>query len=175
MPRESGFKFVISDRDRHGNVRWYYRRSGKPKVRLPGTPGSTEFRAMYDALERGAEIVKVEAKPKPARRARQPAAGYVYFLRVGSAVKIGFSTSPLSRIGGLKTAMAERIDAFVSIPGTRADEKALHVQFEQARKEGEWFKVTPALTRVMAQAAAYGRLGVVPLSEEILSHSEKAQ
>jgi len=34
-------------RDRHGTVRWYLRRPGRPLVRLPGAPGSPEFMAAY--------------------------------------------------------------------------------------------------------------------------------
>lgn len=41
------FKYVCRDRDRHGNVRFYFRRPGKPKVRLRGMPGSEEFLAAY--------------------------------------------------------------------------------------------------------------------------------
>ena len=37
------FRYVTKDRDRHGNVRFYFRRPGKSKVRLRGVPGSDEF------------------------------------------------------------------------------------------------------------------------------------
>src|SRR5262245_25204308 len=37
------------DRDRHGNVRIYYRRKGFRKVRLLGAPWTPEFMAAYDA------------------------------------------------------------------------------------------------------------------------------
>ncbi len=40
-------KYVVEDRDRHGNVRLYYRRKGQPKVRLPGPKGSPEFFEAY--------------------------------------------------------------------------------------------------------------------------------
>ncbi len=43
------FQYVTKDRDRHGNVRFYFRRPGKAKVRLPGLPGSEEFLAAYKA------------------------------------------------------------------------------------------------------------------------------
>ena len=43
------FKYITKDRDRHGNVRLYFRRPGKPKVRLRGLPGSDEFLASYKA------------------------------------------------------------------------------------------------------------------------------
>lgn len=39
-------KRVVRDRDRHGNVRYYFRYGGK-KFRLPGQPGDAEFIAAY--------------------------------------------------------------------------------------------------------------------------------
>jgi integrase len=41
------FRYVTTDRDRHGNLRYYFRRAGKPKIRLHGLPGSEEFLADY--------------------------------------------------------------------------------------------------------------------------------
>jgi hypothetical protein len=41
----------IEDRDRHGNVRIYYRSKGRAKVRLRGTPWTPEFMAEYDAAK----------------------------------------------------------------------------------------------------------------------------
>ena len=41
----------VEDRDRHGTIRIYYRRKGRPKVRLRGTPWSPEFMATYDAAK----------------------------------------------------------------------------------------------------------------------------
>jgi integrase len=42
----------VEDRDRHGNVRVYYRRKGFRKVRLEGTPWTPEFMAAYDAAKK---------------------------------------------------------------------------------------------------------------------------
>jgi hypothetical protein len=41
----------IEDRDRHGNIRIYYRAKGRPKVRLRGTPWTPEFMAAYEAAK----------------------------------------------------------------------------------------------------------------------------
>jgi|SRR5208337_3698343 len=41
--------YITKDRDRHGNLRLYFRRPGKPKIRLRGIPGSEEFLAAYKA------------------------------------------------------------------------------------------------------------------------------
>ena len=47
-------KYVMSDTDRHGNVRHYFRKDGR-KIRLPGAVGSDEFMAAYAAAERGSK------------------------------------------------------------------------------------------------------------------------
>jgi hypothetical protein len=41
----------VEDRDRHGNIRIYYRSWGRPKVRLRGTPYTLEFMAQYQAAK----------------------------------------------------------------------------------------------------------------------------
>src|SRR5476649_1320292 len=41
----------VEDRDRHGNVRIYFRAKGRSKVRLRGTPWTPEFMAAYDAAK----------------------------------------------------------------------------------------------------------------------------
>lgn len=47
------FKYVVSDLDRHGNVRWYFRRPGQKKIRLPKHFNSVEFLAAYQAALAG--------------------------------------------------------------------------------------------------------------------------
>lgn len=42
-------KYVKSYRDRHGRMRHYFYRLGKPQVPLPGDPASAEFLAAYNA------------------------------------------------------------------------------------------------------------------------------
>jgi hypothetical protein len=44
----------VEDRDRHGNVRIYYRAKGRLKVRLRGTPWTPQFLVEYDAAKRQA-------------------------------------------------------------------------------------------------------------------------
>lgn len=45
--------YVVADRDRHGNVRHYYRRKGKSKIRLRGEPGSDMFLDQYRLANEG--------------------------------------------------------------------------------------------------------------------------
>jgi integrase len=60
------YRYVVQDRDRHGNVRVYLRLPGKPKVRLREQPGTDAFDAEYRrALEAGpAPPKKVLAAPE---------------------------------------------------------------------------------------------------------------
>ncbi|MCC6780595.1 MAG: tyrosine-type recombinase/integrase [Hyphomicrobiales bacterium] len=54
----------VEDRDRHGNIRIYYRAKGSPKVRLRGTPWTSEFMAQLDDAKADYPRVKSrEASP----------------------------------------------------------------------------------------------------------------
>ncbi len=48
----------IEDRDRHGNIRVYYRTKGRAKVRLRATPWTPEFMAEYEAARNQATPIK---------------------------------------------------------------------------------------------------------------------
>jgi len=54
------FQYITKDRDRHGNLRFYFRRPGRPKIRLRGLPGSEEFLAAYKAALAESQGVKSE-------------------------------------------------------------------------------------------------------------------
>lgn len=56
------YRYVVSDIDRHGNQRFYFRRRGQKKVRLRGTPGTAEFEAEYRAAQQ--RFSHVQDKPK---------------------------------------------------------------------------------------------------------------
>ena len=55
--------YVVADKDRHGNVRLYYWRKGRPKIRLRAEPGSVAFAAEIEAAKMASEA----ATPKSAR------------------------------------------------------------------------------------------------------------
>jgi hypothetical protein len=146
-------KYVISDVDRFGTRRWYLRIPGYPKTRLPCGPGDPEFEKVYIAALRGAPPpIKVQKREK---RDRDDVC-YVYFLRTGSTVKIGYSAKPLNRCGELKTGFSEPISTLVAVPGTLTDERNFHREFEKFRLEGEWFRMCPQIASAMAQVAVYG-------------------
>lgn len=49
-------KYVQAFKDRHGRMRYYYRRKGRAKVALPGSPGTAEFMAAYTGAADSPEI-----------------------------------------------------------------------------------------------------------------------
>jgi integrase len=57
-------KYTSADVDRHGNVRHYFRRPGKKKIRLPGAPGSETFMNVYKATLAG-EILPQPVTQRP--------------------------------------------------------------------------------------------------------------
>lgn len=159
-------KNVVTDIDRHGNKRWYFR-TRYMKTRLPEGPEAPRFAEAYEeAVARNAALRGEHAiKPKFTRPADR--AGYVYFLRCGRRVKIGFSGDPLARLLSLQTGLPGIIDAFVFVPAFASDERRLHRKFAFHRKAREWFAFTPDLRQVMARAAAFGTL-----PEQSESHPE---
>ena len=42
-------RYIDRFRDRHGKLRYYFRRPGGQRTPLPGQPGSREFRTAYEA------------------------------------------------------------------------------------------------------------------------------
>lgn len=50
---EVDLKYVISERDRYGNLRFYYRRKPAPRIRIRATPGTPEFLDAYRLAEQG--------------------------------------------------------------------------------------------------------------------------
>lgn len=55
-------KYVHGFRDRHGRLRYYFRRAGFKRIALPGLPGSPEFMRAYEsALAGDAEAVQIGA------------------------------------------------------------------------------------------------------------------
>jgi hypothetical protein len=69
--------------------------------------------------------------------------GWIYL--VGDAAnpdvaKIGFATSPRTRLQGLQTGSASKLRMVDKIPGTRLGERALHEAFAHLRLHHEWFR-----------------------------------
>lgn len=57
----SPYKYTHCYRDRHGRVRWYYRRHGR-QVLIRAEPGTAEFQRQYDALNEGRDSLTSDGR-----------------------------------------------------------------------------------------------------------------
>jgi len=129
MLRAAGMKlaivyaFLCKDRDRHGNVRYYFRRDGK-KTRIRARGGTLEFQTEYDALLEASNSSKCIAKPDApkvgtyrwlseqylrstdfkqldpkTRHVRRQVLEHTWAERIAPGAKETFADFPISRMG----------------------------------------------------------------------------
>jgi integrase len=71
-------KFINSYRDRHGKLRYYFRRAGFKKMSLPGMPGSADFMAAYQsALASSSTPIEIGARKNKPGTVAAAVAGYL--------------------------------------------------------------------------------------------------
>lgn len=93
------------------------------------------------------------------------AAGWsVYFIRRGTSrvVKIGVAKDPWKRLRQLQTGSADRLKIVAVMPGTPADERALHRRFADLRLGGEWFRMSPEITAMIREVKRRHRCDSAP-------------
>jgi hypothetical protein len=78
---------------------------------------------------------------------------WVYFIRYGDQVKIGVSELPLRRFLLIQSSCPVRLEFLGAMPGSRADEMALHARFAPQRRRFEWFTATDDLLAFIADNA----------------------
>lgn len=76
--------------------------------------------------------------------------GFVYFLRMGDAVKIGFATNVKNRIASIQTGCSEPTELLKVVPGTDQTELYFHNHFRAYRQKGEWFRLESELAAFCA-------------------------
>lgn len=100
--------------------------------------------------ELSAKVHQGKSATAPARPVSGPyERGFIYFLWAGKRIKIGYSTDPFRRVGSLKTGIGDPIRLFLTVPGTRGDEKRLHRRLSSQHVTGEWFSASVHTLRVM--------------------------
>ena len=66
--------------------------------------------------------------------------GFVYFLRCGDFVKVGFSLKPNLRLNALRTATPHGSELMALLPGTPEQEKLAHRALQSVHHVREWFR-----------------------------------
>ena len=81
--------------------------------------------------------------------------GFIYVITNGrDQFKVGYSKNPAARLGALQTANSDRLALVGTMPGTLADEWALHQHMAAHRLAGEWFVANQILSGLIAQLEA---------------------
>lgn len=83
---------------------------------------------------------------------------FVYFIRSGDFIKIGWSKTPELRADQIRrgghalrpsAGLAEDPVLLAYSPGSRKDEAALHQRFKETNDQGEWFRRSPELDELI--------------------------
>lgn len=139
-------RYVTSDTDRHGNVRYYFRKHGR-KIRLPSPRRKSLFtRAYVDA----ATQLGLDLSPSAIQNGNSSSAGWsVYFISASDRVKIGRSRNVARRLQDLRTALPDAQLIF-ELSGGFDLEMALHHLFRSDRIAREWFIFSAKIRRWIA-------------------------
>jgi Meiotically up-regulated gene 113 len=84
--------------------------------------------------------------------------GFVYFLRAGERVKIGFSKRPWLRWGELSTGLSHNVTPMAFVPGTQREERRAHWFLNRYRQAGEWFDCHPNVMKVVFRSLTFGKV-----------------
>lgn len=85
------------------------------------------------------------------RRHHRPA--FIYFFKCGDRVKIGLARDVKERRDRISSFCPYPLEILAVMPGTRADEMALHQRFASFRTHGEWFHCQGGLADYIAGLA----------------------
>lgn len=147
-------RYIHREITRHGKTIYYFRRGKDARIRLPDPArvGDRAFNLAYQAALNGEGSYTPET---PARAPNQPVLtigrpGYVYFMRMGNSVKIGFSTDVGKRLKAIQTACPLPAKVIKIIPGSDQTERYFHHHFAAYRQSGEWFHLDGELAAFLA-------------------------
>ena len=88
--------------------------------------------------------------PPPPKKAPKPPESWVYFIRAGDHIKIGWARDPKKRIDKFRTGCPFAIELIGVVRGGEDDERAIHDAFRPLRARGEWFRAEPHLLALVA-------------------------
>lgn len=142
-------KYVYEVRDRHGKIRYRFRRKGHPTPYLPH-PSSPDFDEAYRNCLDPNYVPPPRKRPlaKPEERLKRSFAAYkarqvVYFIAQGGGlVKIGTTTNLFQRLKKLQTGSGPQLRVLVCIDGGPDIEAEYHNRFSADHFRGEWFRLS---------------------------------
>ena len=76
--------------------------------------------------------------------------GFIYVVRAGDRVKIGFSKDVRRRISELQTFFPDELELLLTAPGSIMIEHSLHARFKEFAIKGEWFQYAEPIAAFVA-------------------------
>jgi len=95
--------------------------------------------------------------------------GFVYFLRCGDFVKIGYSASPKGRLRALRTSMPFDCEIVGIHSGTKNHEQQLHRIFSHLRHRNEWFRLDESIVEIAKTGLPYMEVAATGYAQNALS------
>jgi len=136
----------------HPNGEWFTAEEAEHySARLQQEIRRGRGKALAEVLRQEKPDISYPPQPRQRRSQRSSSGrvGYVYFLKCGTVMKIGFSSNPFQRLRALNTGLANEIDFCITRIGTMKDEKKLHARLLKHRFKGEWFFYNSEVEEVM--------------------------
>lgn len=115
--------------------------------------------------EAGTDL-KIDKQLTRPRSPTVPEKGFVYFIRAGDFIKIGFSDDPRKRLAALQSAHPHLLEMIGFMPGTMDDEYRIHCIFGLLHVRGEWFNDDPSIREFLRKTK--GRKRQLQPRQEIL-------
>ena len=149
---------LVADTDRHGNVRFYVRKKGRPKIRIRSAPGTTEFLEEYNRACEGkiAQTIKLDRPTEGSLRALC----IQYFLSVDFR-QLGQRTGHVRRLilEGICRSKNAKGSERGSLPYTRMEERHIRdIRDERADRPEAANSHLKALRQLFKWAMKTGRL-----------------
>lgn len=135
---------VTAVKDRHGKMRFRFRKAGLASRYVCGTPGEEDFNASYARCLNPANPPDRNAKPRRTERI-PPAAlkgvSVVYFVGMrNGTIKIGTTVNLPDRLKKLQTGSASPLSLLAVVEGGQTLESEYHAKFAACHVHGEWFR-----------------------------------
>lgn len=127
--------------------------------------GPDERKAKALAEQWNAKAARVGGPKLASGKSALSRRGYVYFVRAGSFVKIGYGSNPLLRGHQILQGLPFPLEGFAAVPGTRADERRAHVHFAKHRTAGEWFEAHADVINFMLRCLRFGNAAFDQLAQ----------
>lgn len=98
--------------------------------------------------------------------------GFVYFIQSVDRIKIGYSTSPGSRLVKISADSPYDCTLLGYVPADMFSEREIHQHFAEFRRRGEWFAADP---KIIAFVKAYSVYAPVQRADTAPSNYSEAQ